>query len=73
MKSLAKKAGVRPIEITRGAVAAGLTKDTPDADVTLEQYTAEQRLTLLEEALDLPVALHFSGAGRALDAASAGA
>ncbi|MBK9156090.1 MAG: hypothetical protein IPM25_18095 [Chloracidobacterium sp.] len=33
MKSLAKKAGVRPIEMTRGAAAAGLDKDTPDADV----------------------------------------
>ena len=41
------------------------------ADVSLERYTAEQRLTLLEEALDLPVALHFSDVGRALDAASA--
>ena len=33
LKDLAKKAGVRPIEMTRGAAAAGLTKDTPDADV----------------------------------------
>jgi exopolyphosphatase/guanosine-5'-triphosphate,3'-diphosphate pyrophosphatase len=45
----------------------------PAADVSLERYTAEQRLTLLEEALDLPVALHFADAGHALDAASAGA
>ena len=30
---LAKKAGVRPIEMTRGAAAAGLTNDTPDAEV----------------------------------------
>jgi len=30
---LAQKAGVRPIELTRGASAAGLTKDTPDSDV----------------------------------------
>ena len=30
---LAKKAGIRPIEMTRGAAAAGLTKDMPDADV----------------------------------------
>lgn len=33
LKSLAMKAGVRPIEMTRGAAAAGLTKDTPDAEV----------------------------------------
>jgi arsenate reductase len=33
LKALAKKAGIRPIEMTRGAAAAGLTKDTPDADV----------------------------------------
>ena len=33
MTKLAKKAGVRPIEMTRGAAAAGLTKDTPDAEV----------------------------------------
>jgi len=33
LTKLAKKAGVRPIEMTRGAAAAGLTKDTPDADV----------------------------------------
>jgi exopolyphosphatase/guanosine-5'-triphosphate,3'-diphosphate pyrophosphatase len=45
----------------------------PAADVSLERYTAEQRLTLLEEALDLPVALHFADAGHALDVASAGA
>ncbi len=45
----------------------------PAADVSLERYTAQQRLTLLEEALDLPVALHFADAGHALDAASAGA
>ena len=30
---LAKKAGIRPIEMTRGAAAAELTKDMPDADV----------------------------------------
>ena len=33
LTDLAKKAGVRPIEMTRGAAAAGLTKDTPDAEV----------------------------------------
>ena len=33
MKALAKKAGIRPIDMTRGAAAAGLTKDTPDAEV----------------------------------------
>jgi len=32
------------------------------ADISLEQYTAEQRITLLEEALDLPVSLHFDTA-----------
>ena len=30
---LAKKTGQRPIKMTRGAAAAGLTDDTPDADV----------------------------------------
>ncbi len=30
---LIKKTGLRPIELTRGAVAAGLTDETPDADV----------------------------------------
>ena len=34
----------------------------PDADVSLERYTAEQRITLLEAALDLPVSLHFAAA-----------
>ena len=34
----------------------------PGADISLEQYTAEQRITLLEEALDLPVSLHFDTA-----------
>jgi arsenate reductase len=33
LTALAKKAGVRPIEMTRGAAAAGLDKDTPDAEV----------------------------------------
>jgi len=33
LKALAKKAGIRPIDMTRGAAAAGLTKDTPDAEV----------------------------------------
>ncbi|HQU90971.1 MAG TPA: ArsC/Spx/MgsR family protein [Pyrinomonadaceae bacterium] len=33
MNALAKKAGIRPIEMTRGAAAAGLDMDTPDADV----------------------------------------
>ena len=33
LTKLATKAGVRPIEMTRGAAAAGLTKDTPDAEV----------------------------------------
>ncbi len=33
LKKLANKAGVRPIEMTRGAASAGLTKDTPDAEV----------------------------------------
>jgi hypothetical protein len=31
-----------------------------DSDVSLEQYTAEQRLTLLASALDRPVRLHFA-------------
>ena len=33
LKALAKKAGIRPIEMTRGAAAAGMDKDTPDAEV----------------------------------------
>jgi arsenate reductase len=33
LTKLATKAGVRPIEMTRGAAASGLTKDTPDAEV----------------------------------------
>ena len=33
LTKLATKAGVRPIEMTRGAAAAGFTKDTPDAEV----------------------------------------
>lgn len=38
------------------------------ADVSLERYTAEQRITLLEEALELPVMLHFDVAGRGVAA-----
>ena len=34
----------------------------PGTDVSLERYTAEQRITLLEAALDLPVSLHFAAA-----------
>lgn len=30
---LIEKTGIRPIRLTRGAGAAGLTDDTPDADV----------------------------------------
>ena len=63
---------VRPRSDPRQAIDIDVVA-APDADVSLEHYTAEQRLTLLEEALDLPVALHFADAGRALDAASAGA
>ena len=33
LKALAKKAGIRPIDMTRGAAAAGMDKDTPDAEV----------------------------------------
>lgn len=33
LRELARKAGVRPIKLTRGAAAAGLSDDTPDADV----------------------------------------
>lgn len=29
--ALVKKTGLRPIKLTRGAAAAGLTEDTPDA------------------------------------------
>jgi exopolyphosphatase/guanosine-5'-triphosphate,3'-diphosphate pyrophosphatase len=32
----------------------------PDADLSLEMYTADQRITLLESALDLPVFLHIA-------------
>ena len=31
--ALVKKTGLRPIKLTRGAAAAGLTEDTPDAQV----------------------------------------
>ena len=33
LTKLAKKTGQRPIKMTRGAAAAGLTEDTPDAQV----------------------------------------
>ena len=33
LTSLLKKTGLRPINVTRGAKAAGLTEDTPDAEV----------------------------------------
>jgi arsenate reductase (glutaredoxin) len=33
LRDLASMAGVRPIQLTRGAAAAGLTEDTPDDDV----------------------------------------
>ena len=33
LRELAKKTGVRPIKMTRGAAAAGLTEETADADV----------------------------------------
>ena len=31
--ALIKKTGLRPIKVSRGAAAAGLTEDTPDAQV----------------------------------------
>lgn len=31
--ALIKKTGLRPIKLTRGAAAAGLTEDTPDTQV----------------------------------------
>jgi len=33
LTKLAKKTGQRPIKMTRGAAAAGITDETPDADV----------------------------------------
>ncbi len=33
LRDLARKAGVRPLKLTRGAAAAGLTDDTPDDKV----------------------------------------
>ncbi|MCC6329956.1 MAG: arsenate reductase [Acidobacteria bacterium] len=33
LTTLVKKTGVRPIKLTRGAAAAGLTDDSADADV----------------------------------------
>ena len=62
---------VRPRTDPRQAVDIDVTA-TPDADVSLRYYTAEQRITLLEEALGMPVSLHFDGGHRMLDAAEAG-
>jgi exopolyphosphatase / guanosine-5'-triphosphate,3'-diphosphate pyrophosphatase len=50
--SVRPRASDRAIDIDIHAVG--------DSDVSLEQYTAEQRLTLLASALDLPVRLHFA-------------
>src|SRR3954454_20093937 len=67
-----EKLSVRPRSDPRQAIDIDV-HSAPDADVSLEQYTAEQRITLLEEALDLPVALHFAPVvERALDTAAAG-
>lgn len=33
LAALIKKTGLRPIKVTRGAAAAGLNEDTPDAEV----------------------------------------
>ncbi len=33
LTALVKKTGLRPIKITRGAAAAGISEDSPDADV----------------------------------------
>ncbi len=33
LTALVNKTGLRPIKLTRGAAAAGLTDETPDADV----------------------------------------
>ena len=61
---------VRPRSDPRQAIDIDV-RSAPDADVSLEQYTAEQRITLLEESLDLPVALHFAPVvERALDTAA---
>jgi exopolyphosphatase/guanosine-5'-triphosphate,3'-diphosphate pyrophosphatase len=63
---------VRPRSDARQAIDIDV-QSLPGADVSLEQYTAEQRMTLLEEALDLPVTLHFGTLSeRALDTANAG-
>jgi exopolyphosphatase/guanosine-5'-triphosphate,3'-diphosphate pyrophosphatase len=51
---------VRPRSDPRQAVDIDVHA-APDADVSLELYTAEQRITLLEAALDLPVSLHLAG------------
>jgi hypothetical protein len=52
---------VRPRSDPRQAIDIDV-QAASGADISLEQYTAEQRITLLEEALDLPVSLHFDTA-----------
>ena len=53
---------VRPRSDDRKAIDVDVHA-APDADLSLEMYTAEQRITLLEEALDMPVSLHLAVAG----------
>ena len=43
LRDLAKKSGVRPIKLTRGAAAAGLSEETPDDDV-IAAMTADPNL-----------------------------
>jgi exopolyphosphatase/guanosine-5'-triphosphate,3'-diphosphate pyrophosphatase len=50
---------VRPRTDNRQAIDVDIHA-APDADLSLEMYTAEQRITLLEAALDLPVSLHLA-------------
>jgi len=50
---------VRPRSDDREAVDVDVHA-APGADLSLELYTAEQRITLLESALDLPVTLHVA-------------
>jgi exopolyphosphatase/guanosine-5'-triphosphate,3'-diphosphate pyrophosphatase len=52
---------VRPRSDVRQAIDVDVLA-APGADVSLERYTAEQRIALLESALDLPVSLHFTSA-----------
>ena len=56
-----EKLTVRPRDDPRQTIDIDV-QSASGADVSLEMYTAEQRITLLEAALELPVSLHFAAA-----------